>query len=90
MIKKMKMGRSKQICSICSNTYQKGISYKKRLIFLKYIDEIIKKLPCKHIFHENCIKPWLQISQLCPNCRFDVGEFFKLNSKKKTETKKEI
>ena len=24
---------------------------------------------CKHSFHEDCIKPWLDMSNKCPNCR---------------------
>ncbi|KAG0002167.1 hypothetical protein BGZ65_002874, partial [Modicella reniformis] len=28
------------------------------------------QLKCNHIFHEDCIKPWLKTSGTCPTCRF--------------------
>lgn len=36
-------------------------------------NEDLKKLPCEHLFHEDCIKPWLLNNNLnCPICRADV------------------
>ncbi|KAG8378033.1 hypothetical protein BUALT_Bualt08G0096100 [Buddleja alternifolia] len=29
-------------------------------------------MPCKHIFHGDCIKKWLTISHYCPVCRFEM------------------
>lgn len=30
------------------------------------------KLSCNHIFHEKCIKKWIQKDSTCPLCRFDL------------------
>jgi len=61
-IKKMKMGNSRRDCSVCYNSFKKG--------------EKIRKLPCKHIFHDECIKPWLEKNITCPNCRLNLIEYF--------------
>jgi hypothetical protein len=64
-VKKMKMGKSGQQCSVCYESFKKGCK--------------IRKLPCKHIFHDKCIMPWLETNSTCPNCRFDLFEFFTEN-----------
>jgi len=43
------------------------------------LGEKIRKLPCKHIFHDKCILPWLDMNSTCPNCRFNLLEFFDEN-----------
>ncbi|KAM3131100.1 hypothetical protein pb186bvf_016798 [Paramecium bursaria] len=57
-IKNMKMGKSSKSCTICCNQFNKG--------------DLILCLPCKHIFHDECAKPWFDRSTHCPNCRSDV------------------
>lgn len=43
-------------CSICQESIE--------------TDQQVARLPCLHRFHaEDCIKPWIQISSRCPNCR---------------------
>jgi len=64
-VRRMKMGRSGQDCSVCYNGFNKG--------------EKIRRLPCKHIFHDSCILPWLDTHVSCPNCRFNLLEFFSEN-----------
>lgn len=64
-VKRMKMGKSGQQCSVCYENFKRGCK--------------IRKLPCKHIFHDKCIMPWLEKNSTCPNCRFDLFVFFTEN-----------
>nr|CAD2180144.1 unnamed protein product [Meloidogyne enterolobii] len=36
------------------------------------VESGVKKLPCNHIFHPNCLRSWFQRQQTCPTCRTDV------------------
>ncbi|KAG6467334.1 hypothetical protein ZIOFF_074838 [Zingiber officinale] len=36
------------------------------------IDDKMQELPCKHLFHPPCLKPWLDEHNSCPICRHEL------------------
>ncbi|XP_071907162.1 uncharacterized protein [Coffea arabica] len=38
--------------------------------------EIVTITPCNHMFHEECIVPWVKNEGRCPVCRFAISERF--------------
>lgn len=49
---------SDNCCPVCKDEYQEN-------------DELIK-LPCSHLFHNECILPWLKERNSCPTCRYEL------------------
>ena len=49
-----------KMCLICLEEYKNN--------------DIIKKLPCNHIFHSECLKIWLSHKTTCPICRNDLRQ----------------
>ncbi|KAI9188244.1 hypothetical protein H9P43_002635 [Blastocladiella emersonii ATCC 22665] len=45
-------------CAICIDEYQPG-------------DDLVL-LPCKHVYHNACLREWLAVSKLCPMCKADI------------------
>lgn len=50
--------QEEQSCSICLIDFERG--------------EKLLQLPCKHLFHEECITRWTERHTNCPNCRHDI------------------
>lgn len=62
-------------CTVCTEKYR--------------INEFCHLLPCKHLFHQECIKPWLKLHNTCPVCRFELktdDEEYEAKKKKITTT----
>ncbi|XP_012575574.1 E3 ubiquitin-protein ligase RZF1-like [Cicer arietinum] len=55
---KKKHIKSDSRCPICQNKFKLGSD--------------ARQLPCKHIFHEKCILPWLAQNNTCPTCRHEL------------------
>lgn len=48
------------VCVICLSSYEEN--------------EKLKKLPCKHHFHADCIDEWIRVNRSCPLCMRKLGE----------------
>ena len=46
-------------CSVCMEDFNCG--------------ELVRKLPCQHLYHTDCIVPWLKIHATCPICRKELN-----------------
>ncbi|XP_054719013.1 E3 ubiquitin-protein ligase arkadia-C-like [Uloborus diversus] len=40
-------------------------------------DEDVRRLPCMHLFHIECVDQWLTTNKRCPICRVDIEEHLK-------------
>ncbi|KAL7422499.1 hypothetical protein Q5752_003147 [Cryptotrichosporon argae] len=45
-------------CPVCKDDFGVG-------------DEVMR-IPCSHIFHPECLQPWLKVNGSCPVCRFSL------------------
>ncbi|KAJ4854606.1 ring finger domain-containing protein [Trichoderma breve] len=58
-----------QLCSICTEPFLD--------------DAELRKLPCSHAFHDNCVDPWLlRRSATCPLCRREVATRLRISNPK--------
>ncbi|VDM96383.1 unnamed protein product [Thelazia callipaeda] len=49
-------------CPVCIDPYRTG--------------DIVRSLPCRHIFHKTCVDPWLLEHRTCPMCKSDILKAF--------------
>ncbi|KAL4230585.1 F-BAR and double SH3 domains protein 2 [Mactra antiquata] len=52
-------------CAVCIESYK--------------WNDVIRVLPCKHIFHKSCVDPWLLDQRSCPMCKMDILRAFGLH-----------
>uniref|UniRef100_A0A3Q2QDL1 Ring finger protein 150a n=2 Tax=Cyprinodontoidei TaxID=8087 RepID=A0A3Q2QDL1_FUNHE len=45
-------------CAVCIECYKPN--------------DVVRILPCRHVFHKHCVDPWLQDHRTCPMCKINI------------------
>ncbi|XP_049576294.1 RING finger protein 150a isoform X2 [Syngnathus scovelli] len=45
-------------CAVCIEPYKPN--------------DVVRVLPCRHVFHKHCVDPWLHDHQTCPMCKMNI------------------
>ncbi|XP_051921392.1 E3 ubiquitin-protein ligase RNF130 isoform X2 [Hippocampus zosterae] len=45
-------------CAVCIEAYQ--------------LNDVVRILPCEHVFHKTCVDPWLNEHCTCPMCKLNI------------------
>ncbi|ESN92344.1 hypothetical protein HELRODRAFT_181542 [Helobdella robusta] len=53
------------LCAVCIEGYKPS--------------DVVRILPCRHVFHKPCIDPWLVEQRSCPICKIDILKAFGLH-----------
>ncbi|POW04751.1 hypothetical protein PSHT_11097, partial [Puccinia striiformis] len=61
------------MCVVCLAEYGRG-------------EQVLQLQKCHHIFHESCLRPWLEDQGTCPTCRSDLFDESEPNAKTQETT----